>query len=124
MIVLSRKAYKALLAMLDRPPRITPELQRLMKTKPPWDEDKGVATRKPSVHHQKVITSDDNSDRRIPMKYTTRDLNALLIESIHSGTIAERNSIARAGATMIAAKQLEINCAGADTQPVVLGERS
>lgn len=54
--------------------------------------------------------------------FTTRDLQARLLKSLNEESIAERNSVARVGAVMIAAKQLEINNAGALQQPVVLIE--
>jgi hypothetical protein len=56
------------------------------------------------------------------MKFTTKDLQSKLLDTLNNGSIAERNSVARVGAVMIATKQLELNHAGSLTQPVVLIE--
>lgn len=56
------------------------------------------------------------------MKFTTKDLQAKLLDSLNNDSVAQRNSVARISAVMIATKQLEINNAGAPTQPVVLVE--
>lgn len=54
--------------------------------------------------------------------FTTKDLQAKLLDSLNNDTVAQRNSVARIGAVMIATKQLELNNAGALTQPVTLIE--
>lgn len=54
--------------------------------------------------------------------FTTKDLQARLLESLNEDSIAARNSVARIGAVMIATKQLEINSAGSTSAPVVLIE--
>jgi len=56
------------------------------------------------------------------MKFTTKDLQAKLLDSLNNDSVAQRNSVARLGAVMIATKQLELNNAGALTQPVTLIE--
>jgi hypothetical protein len=59
--------------------------------------------------------SDPNS-----RQFTTKDLQARLLDSLNEDSIAARNSVARIGAVMIATKQLEINSAGNHVEPVVL----
>jgi hypothetical protein len=54
--------------------------------------------------------------------FTTKDLQARLLDSLNEDSIAARNSVARIGAVMIATKQLEINSAGSTSAPVVLIE--
>ena len=56
--------------------------------------------------------------------FTTRSLQSRLLQSLNEDSIAARNSVARVGAVMIAAKQLEINNAGATQEPVVLIDAS
>lgn len=54
-------------------------------------------------------------------KFTTRDLQTCLLQSLQEDSVAARNSVARIGAVMIATKQLELNeRAQGITQPVVL----
>ena len=43
------------------------------------------------------------------MKFTTKDLQVKLLNSLNNDSIAQRNSVARLGAVMIATKQLELN---------------
>lgn len=52
--------------------------------------------------------------------FTTKDLQTRLLKSLNEDSIAARNSVARIGSVMIAAKQLEINSAGSVSTPVVL----
>lgn len=56
------------------------------------------------------------------MKFTTKDLQSKLLDTLNNGSIAERNSVARVGAVMIATKQLELNNLGAISAPVTLIE--
>lgn len=56
------------------------------------------------------------------MTFTTKDLQAKLLKSLNEDSVAQRNSVARIGAVMIATKQLEIHNAGALSAPVVLIE--
>lgn len=57
-------------------------------------------------------------------QFTTKDLQARLLDSLNEDSIAARNSVARIGAVMIAAKQLEINNADSTQQPVILIDAS
>lgn len=56
------------------------------------------------------------------MTFTTKDLQARLLKSLNEDSPHARNSVARIGSVMIAAKQLELNekAAGGNTAPVVL----
>lgn len=58
--------------------------------------------------------------------FTTKDLQARLLESLDQDSIAARNSVARIGAVMIATKQLELNerAQGNHSQPVILVDAS
>lgn len=58
--------------------------------------------------------------------FTTRDLQHRLLKSLNEDSPAARNSVARIGATMIAAKQLELNekASAGKTEPVVLFDAS
>lgn len=57
------------------------------------------------------------------MKFTTKDLQQRLLKSLNEDSPHARNSVARIGSVMIAAKQLELN-GTTDTQPVTLFEDS
>jgi hypothetical protein len=55
------------------------------------------------------------------MTFTTQDLQARLLKSLNEDSPSARNSVARVGAVMIAAKQLELNeRASGASNPVVL----
>lgn len=56
------------------------------------------------------------------MKFTTKDLQARLLKSLNEDSPHARNSVARIGSVMIAAKQLELNekASAGETHPVTL----
>lgn len=56
------------------------------------------------------------------MKFTTKDLQARLLKSLNEDSPHARNSVARIGSVMIAAKQLELNekASAGETNPVTL----
>ncbi len=57
------------------------------------------------------------------MQFTTKDLQACLLKSLKRDSPAARNSVARLGAVMISAKQLDLNeKAHGVAEPVVLFE--
>lgn len=54
-------------------------------------------------------------------KFTTKDLQVELLRSLKEDSVAERNSVARLGATMVAVKQLEMGAgASINSEPLVL----
>lgn len=62
-------------------------------------------------------------ERRQKTMFTTKDLQHRLLKSLNEDTPHARNSVARIGTVMIAAKQLEIDERGnGTTEPVVLME--
>lgn len=57
------------------------------------------------------------------MQFTTKDLQRRLLQSLNEDSPSARNSVARVGAVMISAKQLEINeKAHGHHEPIVLIE--
>lgn len=58
------------------------------------------------------------------MTFTTKDLQARLLKSLNEDSPHARNSVARIGSVMIAAKQLELNekASAGKSEPVVLFE--
>lgn len=58
------------------------------------------------------------------MTFTTKDLQARLLKSLNEDSPHARNSVARIGSVMIAAKQLELNekASAGKTEPVTLFE--